>query len=108
MKKTLEALEIHRDEDGSHVVEHHHAEHPPESHRFKTGNQAVGHILRHIERLSPSEGPPQIEEQEDSQPESWSGRPAGFDHGSTRMGEIQAGRRTVSYTHLTLPTICSV
>jgi hypothetical protein len=87
--KMLEALHIYRDgEDGTHVIEHHHASDPPETHRFKERNQAVGHILSHVDRLEP-QGSPEQEER----PDSWSGRPASFDYGSTRVGEIEGRRK---------------
>jgi len=89
MKKILEALQIHR-EGGMHVITHHHASDPPEAHEFKGRNQAVGHILSHVDRLEPMGGPPQIE-QEDSQADG--GRPASFDHGSTRGAEMQGRKR---------------
>lgn len=95
MKKRLAALQIYRDED-EHVVEHHYEAHPPEKYRM-TKNKAIGHVLHHMEKLSPLEGAPQLEsseigEQEDSQPVSQGGRPASFDSGSARLGEIR-GRR---------------
>ena len=91
--KILEALKIHRDEDGNHVVEHHHASHPKETHRFESRNQAAGHVLTHMDRLEPR-GPHTIEEQEESEPDSWTGgRPASFDSGSTRESEMKGRRK---------------
>lgn len=89
--KILEALKIHRDEEGNHIVTHHHTSHPPETHRFEGRNQAAGHILSHIDRLEPRGGlpRPEVEEQEASEP----GRPASFDYGSTQVGEIQGRRK---------------
>jgi hypothetical protein len=90
--KNLEALQIYRDED-THVVEHHHTAGPPKTHRFKSRNQAAAHILGNLERLAPPQSGG-IEEQDESRPDSWmGGRPAGFDHGSTREGEIQGRRK---------------
>jgi hypothetical protein len=91
--KILEALKVHRAEDGAHVVTHHHNSHPPETHRFASRNQAVGHILSNMQRLSP-QGDSQIEEQEESRPDPWmGGRPASFDYGSARTGEMQGRRK---------------
>lgn len=91
--KSLSALHISRDEDGSHRVIHHFLEHPPATHRFKRRSDAIAHILQNVQRLEPGEGPPQMEEEEDSEPYSEpEGRSASFDSGSTRLGEI-AGRK---------------
>jgi hypothetical protein len=91
MRKRLEALQVYRDGD-EHVVEHHHTSHPIETHKFKGRNQAAGHILGAMARLAAPEGLP--EEQEGSEPDSlMGGKPASFDYGSTREGEIQGRRK---------------
>ena len=84
--KVLEALKIHRGGD-AHVVTHHHTAHPPDTYKFKDKGEAVGHLLNNLDRLG-------VEEREGSEPDSWSGgRPASFDYGSTREGEIQGRRK---------------
>jgi hypothetical protein len=88
-RKILQEMRISRDEDGAHVIEHRHAEPPNETRRFKSGTQAVQHVLANIHKLEPKDLPqPDTEEQEESEP----GRPASFDY-SSRGGSAISGRR---------------
>eukprot|EP00975_Prorocentrum_lima_P014075 2989976-Prorocentrum_lima.AAC.1 len=41
-------------------------------------------------------------------PASCCAKPAGYEKGEGKSGEKRGGLEPVSYTHLTLPTICSV
>jgi len=87
-RKILQEMRLHRAEDGSHIVEHRHAEHKSEAYRFKRSAQAVQHVLTNIQKLEPKDMPHRdVEEEEESEP----GRPVSF--GYSRGSSAISGRK---------------